>query len=332
MKKKAGFWRARGGWAAWVTALVLASLLAACGPKVPPASTPSANTPATTTAASEAQASEAAYPVTVQDDLGQELTFDQAPQRIVPFVPSATDIVLALGLKDRIVAVDKWSAGQYKDVQGLPAMDSYNVDYEKLEALKPDLILTLPGQYLDKMRQLGLKVFVLQPADVQGVYRDFETLGRVTGTKAQAEKVIEELKAGIEPVEKAVAAIPAEKRVKVYYESWNDPIYSAGPGSFVDGLIREAGGVNVLADAKQPWPSPSAEEVIQRAPDVIIGPASNTSLKDLQAGKRPGWGSVPAVKNGRVYILDDALLSQPDTHIDDAIHALAHDFYPDVVK
>lgn len=327
MRSRTRLWMIPRNAAIWATSLLLASMLAACGPKVPSTSTMQTQAPA-----GPAQASETAYPVTVKDDLGHALTFDAAPQRIVPFVPSATDILLALGLKDRIVAVDKWSAGQYEEVAGLPAMDSYNVDYEKLVALKPDLILTIPGQYLDKMRQLGLKVFVLQPSDVQGVYRDFETLGRVTGAQEKAEQVVEALKQGIEPVERAVAAIPADKRVKVYYESWNDPIYSAGPGSFVDALIREAGGVNVLADADQPWPSPSAEDVIRKAPDVIIGPASNTALNDLKAGKRPGWGSVPAVKNGRVYMLDDALLSQPDTHVDDAIRALAHDFYPDVVK
>lgn len=280
--------------------------------------------------ASEA-ASHVAYPITVTDDAGTTLTFASAPERVASFVPSATDMLLALGAEGRIAAIDKYSAPQFPEVQGAAVMDSYNVDFEALAALRPDLILTLPGPYLDQMHNLGFTVFILQPADAEGVARDLRTLGRILDREAQGEREAQRIETEVAEVSGRLSGLSDAERPKVFFEASDNPIFTAGRGSYVDFLIRAAGGVNVFGDQETAYPQVTAEEIVARAPDVIIGTKSDPGLAELRAHGRPGWESVPAVRDGRIYAYDDALLVQPDTHVADAIRALAYDLHPDLV-
>lgn len=305
--------------------LALAVLLSGCGSHQ--AAPNSAAAPSETTS----EAARTHYPLTIQDDTGQRLTFTSAPTRVAAFIPSATDMILALGQKDRLVAIDKYSAPQYPQVTGVAVMDSYDVDFERLVALKPDLVLTLPGPYLQKMHDLGLPVFILQPADAEGILQDLGRLGQVLDVQGKADQVVAGLRAKTQAVEKDLAAISGQPRVKVFFETSDNPIFTAGKGSYVDSLITAAGGINIFGDQNSAYPQVSAEEVIRRAPDVIIGTKSDQSMVDLKAHGRAGWENVPAVKNGRIYLYDDTLLVQADTHVADAIRALARDLYPDAV-
>ncbi|MBT9259004.1 MAG: ABC transporter substrate-binding protein [Clostridiales bacterium] len=298
--------------------LLLLLTAAACGPAPSPAAD---NHPA------QEEAAPSLFPVTVTDDLGQELTFTQPPQRIGAFVPSATDLLLTLGMKDRIAVVDPYSAAQFPEVEGITQMDTYNIDFEFLVAQKLDLILTLPGQYLDRMRELGLKVYVLQPSDIEGVYRNFLNIGKVAGIPDTADEVVKGLRQAMQPILEKVARIPEDQRVTVYAENWNDPIYAAGAGSYTDALIRAAGGKNILHDSEQPWPQVNAEDIIARAPEVILVTAGNPGGEELVKGTRPGWESVPAVVNRRVYVVPDELISQPGSRVAEAVQFLYQLFY-----
>ncbi|MBX6351638.1 MAG: ABC transporter substrate-binding protein [Clostridia bacterium] len=316
-------------------ALCALFVLAACGsgPRPPEGQAPSGA--ALPSEAAGAPASEAAshvrYPITVTDDTGAALTFAAAPRRIASFVPSATDLLLALGAGDRIVAIDKYSAPQFPEVEGAAVMDSYNVDFEALVALRPDLVLTLPGPYLDQMHNLGLQVYILEPEDADGVARDLRTLGEILDLAAQGEQAARRLEDQVSRVAAQLGTLSDASRPKVFFEASANPIFTAGRGSYVDFLIRAAGGTNVFGDQETAYPQVTAEEVVARAPDVIIGTKSDPGLDELRAGRRPGWESVPAVRNGRIYAYDDALLVQPDTHVAEAIRALAHDLHPDLV-
>ncbi|MDI3269312.1 MAG: ABC transporter substrate-binding protein [Bacillota bacterium] len=267
------------------------------------------------------------FPVTVTDDLGETLTFEQPPQRIGAFVPSATDLLLALGLKDRIAVVDAYSAAQFPEVEGIPQTDTYNIDFEALAAQNLDLILTLPGQYLDRMWELGLKVYVLQPSDIDGIYRNFLNLGKVSGIPEEARQVVDGLQQAVQAVMEQAASIPDAEKLTVYAENWNDPIYAAGAGSYTDALIRAAGGKNILFDSETPWPQVSAEEVIARAPQVILVTAGDPGGRELVEGTRPGWQSVPAVADRRVYVVPDELISQPGSRVGEAVQFLYQLFY-----
>src|SRR5260221_3741795 len=168
----------------------LALVLAACtAPVAAPAPTPPAPT-----------ATAAQYPLTVTDDRGKALTLAAAPRRIVSLAPSATEILFALGVGDRIVAVDDFSDFP-AEAKVLTHIGGFRTSPEKVVSYTPDLILTLssgnlPGQ-LDALSQ---PLFIFDPNDLDGVYKNILSVGRIVDRETQAQKVVADMRARIDAV------------------------------------------------------------------------------------------------------------------------------------
>lgn len=273
-------------------------------------------------------------PGSFTDDLGREVRIEEAPQRIVSHVPGITEILFALGLDERIVGVSEYcdypEAAKAKPKIG----DFFNPSIERIVDSNPDLVFTNGSvdYVMTQLDSLGINYIVLDPEDIDGILRDIELVGEVTGTGKKAGEVIEDMRDRMARVSARVRDAP---RVKTFYTfattDLNAP-WTAGPGSFVDSLITMAGGENIAARALAPWVQLSIEEVVAADPEVIIVDASHgsavTSIAELK--RHPVWQGVAAVKQGRIYPVDGDLVNRPGPRIAEGLEEMAKIIHPEL--
>ena len=207
---------------------------------------------------------------------------------------------------------------------------------EVITALSPDLILASGGvqtESVDTLRDRGYKVLVLDPTSVDGILNNIELVGNATGKRAEATALINELTSRINAVGEAVA--DADKP-KVYYETYYEitSSWTIGGLAWQSELIEKAGGTNVFGDQQMAYYQYQVEALIARNPDVIVLPASGMGTGEqasIDAVKeRPGWDTMNAVQNDRIYQIDPNLLERSGPRIVDAIEQLAEFFHPEL--
>jgi cobalamin transport system substrate-binding protein len=275
--------------------------------------------------------------VTVTDGANRSVTIAGVPQRIVSLAPSTTEIAFALGLGSRVVAMDSLSdyPSQVKD---LPKIKTYPLNFEQVVSFKPDLVLAAAIQSPDDIKKLAdLKLTVLvvgaPVTTFDSVMSDITMVGKATGTEAAAKTVTDAMQQKIDAVKAKIA--DAKSKPRVYWElDATDPSkpYAPGPGSFINDIITMGGGVNVTASAKSAYPQVNAEEIIAANPQVIIlsDAAYGTTVESVKA--RPGWSVLDAVKNDKVFPIDDNLVSRPGPRVVDGLEAAAKLIHPEVFQ
>jgi iron complex transport system substrate-binding protein len=268
--------------------------------------------------------------ITIVDDHGTTLTLHHIPRRIIAMAPSCTEILFALGLGSRVVAASI-DSNYPAAAQRLPVVvDYYTANLERIEALKPDLLVAASFNspaIIARLRSLGLPVLVTDPSTVAGILHDITLVGTATGVPGKAATVVAALQQRIEVVEKTVRRAATHPRV--FYEI-DTSYYTAGRGSFVDSLISMAGGTNITGGIHNAYPQVSAETIIAGDPEVIFlgdGPAGVTVASVLA---RPGWNAVSAVQQRRVYLFNDDLVSRPGPRIVLGLETLAHLIHPEL--
>jgi iron complex transport system substrate-binding protein len=158
-------------------------------------------------------------------------------------------------------------------------------------------------------------------------------VGAITGHAVEASAVVDEMKARVAAITEKIAAIPQNQPPTVFWEVFDEPLMTAGPGTFVSQMIVIAGGVNLFADLSEDYPQVSAEEIIKRNPAFILGPDSHgDKLIAEQLATRPGWDQIDAVKNGRVFLVDGNTSSRSGPRLVDALESIAKVLYPNVFK
>ena len=118
--------------------------------------------------------------------------------------------------------------------------------------------------------------------------------------------------------QKGAAAKKGGAVAKVYWEVWNTPYMSAGAGSFINDVIVKAGGENIFADLPDAYPMVSEESIIVRAPAIILIPASS-GVEASSVSLRNGWSEIPAVKNAKVFVVDDNVYTRPGPRVADVV-------------
>lgn len=311
--------------------LHLAACSAPAATPVPASTQPAATTPS-------ASAAPSAYPVTVTDDAGTELTLDAPPERIVSLAPSSTEIVCALEACDRLVGVTDFDdyPAEVADIDDV--VINAQVDVERVVAAEPDLVIAAgneitPSAVIAQLVELDLPVLVLYPETLDEVYDDI----RLVGTLLDAQGGADELIAGMEDrVDAVVEAVADADRPRTLYEVFyaEGSTYTAGEGSFLASLIGLAGGEPVTGDAQGLI---GAEDLVAADPQLILlGTASyDPTLADADAARtavaaRPGWADLSAVADGRVVpYTDDIVTTRPGPRIVDGLEALARAIHPD---
>jgi iron complex transport system substrate-binding protein len=317
-----------------LSALLTLLLVACSAPAATPA--PASTQPATTTP--PASAAPSAYPVTVTDDAGTELTLDAAPERIVSLAPSSTEIVCALEACDRLVGVTDFDDYPAEVAEIDDVVINAQVDVERVVAAEPDLVIAAgneitPSAVIAQLVELDLPVLVLYPETLDEVYDNI----RLVGTLLDAQDGADELIAGMEDrVDAVVEAVADADRPRTLYEVFyaEGSTYTAGEGSFLASLIDLAGGEPVTGDAQGLIGS---EDLVAADPQLILlGTASyDPTLADADAARtavaaRPGWADLSAVADGRVVAYtDDIVTTRPGPRIVDGLEALARAIHPD---
>jgi iron complex transport system substrate-binding protein len=281
--------------------------------------------------------------LTLVDDEGYVTNLTAVPQRIISLAPSCTQILFAIGVGDKVVGVTTYDDYPYNFSAWIAAGNMTSIggystpDMEAIATLHPDLILTdnINDASLPNMRSLGYKVLVLNPDSITGIDQDISLVGRATGAEPQATALIDNITSTINMVTAKIAAANITAPLKVYYEIWSNPLMSAGSTSWVTDVIAKAGGVNIFANETNQYPTVSSETVVQLSPDVIVLPTSPGggggmafygSIAQVEA--RPGWNSISAVQNNRVYAIDEDLFAQPGPRVADQVLAIATCLYP----
>ncbi len=309
----------------------LASLIA-CAPAPTPTPQPTVVPINTTIPATPTSST-----ITVTDSANRSVTIAGAPKRIVSLAPSTTEIAFALGLGERVVAVDTFS-DYPADAKKIATIKTFPLNLEQIVSLKPDLVLAAGITSLDDVKKISdLKLTVLvvgAPATTfDSVFADITLVGKATGADAKAKTVVDAMKQKLDAL-KAKAAT-AKIKPRVFWElDATDPAkpYAPGPGSFLNDLIALAGSVNVTATAKTPYAQVNAEEVIAANPDVIILSdfAYGTTVESVKA--RKGWNVINAVKNDKVLPIDDNLVSRPGPRLVDGLEAALKLIHPELFQ
>jgi iron complex transport system substrate-binding protein len=275
------------------------------------------------------------YPITVVDDAGRTVTITQRPQRVICAAPSTTKFLQYLGLEDKIIAVTNWD-----DFEAERIGDLFPINLEKIVSLNPDLIFTFGGFQLPevvKLEQQGLTTVVLNANSVQQILNDLVLVGTIMGIPEKAKQLANQLQERYLNIAKKGYNIPFDKRVKVVF-LMDIPgpdvreIWTCGQGSYLNDLITLAGGANIAALFTGPngFLPISLEYIVSQNPDVLIVtsyvPNSEGQIKE-KISNHSILKSLKAVKNKRIYVYDNYLLSLPVPQLVEYIEKFYNDFY-----
>lgn len=263
--------------------------------------------------------------VSATDDAGHGVTLSRPAQRIVSLAPHATEMLFAAGAGGAVVGVvahSDWPVA----ARGLPRVgDAAALDLERIVALTPDLIVawpyTAPPQ-LAALRAQNIPVFVSDPKSIAGIADDVEKMGVLAGTQAVAQPAAAVMRRRHAALAARYAAAP---KLRVFYQVWNEPLYTIGGRHLISEAIATCGGENVFAALTLPAPSVTIESVLAAQPDVIVGGDDD--------GKRPPWladwlrwPGIPAVRDGNLLVADGNLLHRPGPRFLDGVEVLCADF------
>jgi iron complex transport system substrate-binding protein len=276
-------------------------------------------------------------PAPTTDGDGVKITIPSTPpQRIVAVTPVDSEIVAALGAGDRLVGIDHYT-NYPPSILNKPVITDNNgkILVENVIALKPDLVLSYGGETATlgdtTLRQAGINVVSLPLADLTGTLGDILFAGQLLGAQQQANTLVARMEKCISTVKTAVQGkTPPTVYMEIDYSTPGKP-YTVGKGSFENELITDAGGANIFAsDASgYGYPQVSDETVIADNPQVIFlsEPLTSSFTKPQD---RPAWKSVSAVQSGRIFVVNDDLLSRPGPRIVAGLAAVAEDLWPSI--
>lgn len=276
-------------------------------------------------------------PLFATDAIGTSITLPKtAPQHIIALGATDSEILGALGLDTRVVAVDSFtnypasfaSKPKVTDNNGKP-------NIEQIVAMKSDLVLSFGGELADADKQLlqnGITVVDLPTEDIAGSLKEIRLVGQLTDTESAANALVASMQHRIDAVTQKVAkAAPVSVYMEIGYMP--APIYAFGGGSFGDALATLAAGKNIFSANTQGggFPPVSEESIIAANPQVIILTEDVLYGGDPTAvAQRSGWAQIAAVQAHHVYAINPDTIQRPGPRIVDGLEQLAKDLHPEL--
>ena len=265
------------------------------------------------------------------DDAGRQVRLPRPARRVISLIPSATEVLVAVGAGDRLVGRTDFDHGPAVD--SLPSVGGgMTPSIEAIVALRPDLVLgwETRGDQSTRRRldEMGIPVFAVEADDTTDVFRTVGNLGRLTGRTRAADSLAAGLRRELAEVAASVAGRP---RPAVFFLVWNDPPMTAGPETFISQVLGVAGGRNVFADVAGEWPNVALEEIVRRQPDFLVLPQGEKGgAHDVdQLRGSPGWRELRAMREGRVVTIDAEMMNRPGPRLGEAARALRDALHPD---
>lgn len=274
----------------------------------------------------------------IPDRGGGTVKINGPVNRIVSTAPSNTEIIVDLGMADKLVAIDRHSA----DIPGIPAdlprLDFFYPDAELILGLEPDLIIanghnaTGSGDDpLQLIRETGIAVaYVSMSKSINDIYRDIAFIAELLQAQERGKRLIDSMKSDIDQVASRTAAAPVKR--SVYFEISAAPdMFTFGKDSYINDMISVIGARNIFEHDN--WiVSPSAEAVIERNPDVILTCVHYLDDPVGELKSRYGFEHINAVRHNRVYRIDTNPVVRPSARIVLALDQMARAVYPELYE
>ncbi len=272
-----------------------------------------------------------------EDRAGNKITIPSKINKIISISPANTEIIIALGLGDKLVAVDKYSDGIEGIPENIPYFDIMNPDVEQLVALEPDIVYATSMSLSDgndpfkPIKDMGITVAYIPASDsIEGIYKDIMFIADSLQSSDKGNEIVDTMKDKVEYFKKIGSTIKNKK--SVYFEIAAAPnLYSFGSGVFLNEMIELLGAENILA-GQEKWISVSDEVIVAANPDVILTNVNYIENAVDEIKSRAGWENVTAIKNNDVYYIDNNASSLSDHNIVKALEQMAEAIYPDVYK
>lgn len=264
---------------------------------------------------------------TVTDQLGRTIQVPEHPHRLVCLMPSVVDDVYALGAGGDVIAVTDYT--KYPaEARTKPSVGSILApSMETIVSLHPDLVLGSADmshtETLQQLERLGIVVFMISTHGVDGIYQSIASLGQALNREESARELIARLHGREAAVRRQVKGKPV---VSILMPVGYNPIVTIGKHAFITELIEIAGGRSVTGDIEQEWPQISLEAVLARAPEALLL-IRGSRMSTVSIREQPGWNNLPAVRNNRIYYVDDRV-EIPGPVAFDALEELAKQFHP----
>lgn len=280
-------------------------------------------------------------PTTMKDREGNEFNVPKEVNTIISTAPSNTEVLVALGLADKLVAVDKYSADVEGISEDLPKIDFRNPDAEAIIALNPDIVIASGHNKSGDedpfalIKEAGIPVaYIPSSYSIDGIYGDIEFIASLTDTEKEGKDLINSMKKEVEAI-KAIGDTITDKK-NIYFEiGAGSGLYTFGNETFLNEMIETIGATNIFGEENS-WITATPEAVIDANPDVILAntPGTNeaglTAVEDIVS--REDWDTITAVKNGDVYQIDKNSSSRASQNIIKALKEMAKAVYPDEYK
>jgi len=248
--------------------------------------------------------------------------------RIVSLAPSATEILFALGAGDRVVGVSRFCDAPAEALDRPKLGDAFQPNLEGLLALRPDWVLSLPGSGVpDLVRRAApsIRVRTVRSETMEETFATIQSLGELVGRATAADALTGRIREGLRRIELELGGRP---RVRALILVDRQPLWAVGPGSYLDDLLRIAGGENVVGAGRERWCRISLEEILVADPEVILEADRGDGRLDLGFWER--FATLRAVREGRVYVLEGTSPFRPGPRMLEAAGKIARSLHPDL--
>ena len=275
----------------------------------------------------------------IVDSSGNRVTVAKPFTRIISLYSAHTENICSLGGKNQLVGISKTDDFPL-EILGKPRF-SYREDPEKFIARTPDLVLVRPmiersyPQFIDKLRRAGIAVISLQPNSVGEMFSYWKNLGILTGRQKEAEEMIQTFKNRLGAVQLKINEIPSDTRPMVYFQSIHKKMKTFAPQSIGVFVLEQAGGINIAADATQVRTTNigyyGKEKLLSHGEEIDFFLAQHGRMNPVAKEtimQEPGFGAIRAVRENRVFLIEEALVSRPTMRVLEGIEQLYTIFYP----
>lgn len=269
-----------------------------------------------------------------EDRAGEPIELPDKIETIISLAPSTTRVLTDLGLQEKLIAVDTYSAGYQPELASLPEFDMMTPDVEKLAEMKSDVIfitgMSLSGgsNPYQALIDLGIPVVGIPTSNsIDAIREDVLFIGECVGETDGAQALVDEMQAEIDEIAAIGATIEDKKTVAVEVSALPQLCY-AGGDTYINEMIEIIGAENAYGES-DPWASVTEEAAVDTNPDVILTCTSYLPDPVGEILSRKGWENVTAIADKAVFQLDEESVNQPNHHITKALREMAEAVYPE---
>ena len=268
------------------------------------------------------------------DEIGRKVKVSNAPKKIISLAPSITEILFALELDEEILAVTDFCNYPNAALTKTKIGGFVNPSIEMILSLKPDLVIaTRDGnrrETIQRLNDLGLSVYVINPKGFDGVMMTIQHIGEVVGRRDEARNIVTMMRTKKENTLALTQSLP---KPKVFFQVGEAPIITVGRETLANDLIHLAGGRSISENEAISYPHYSIETIMLKSPEVIVISSMESKRDYLNSVKKwQNWKSIPAVKKNAIYVVDSNLVDRPSPRIGEGLETIVRMIHPEAMR